>query len=182
MNEKKVVPGVDELSEAPGNQNANFHALEVCFVALIGILVIAAFFEATTYKLVSSRTPFVIMVPLIILLVIQMIRLLEVGSVSSVTQRVGASIKGQIPSITKNVSLLSWLTALLATIVIAGHYIGIAAFVFVLTRVLSREALRPALWVTAGTTVLLFITFELGFDIELYRGLIYRYFAGYRVF
>ena len=43
-------------------------SLEICFLAFVGILVLMAFAQAISYELVSSRTPFVIMVPLLILI------------------------------------------------------------------------------------------------------------------
>ena len=48
------------------------YAVEVCFLVVMFGVVFAAFIEAFNYKLVSSRTPFVIMVPLLGLILISM--------------------------------------------------------------------------------------------------------------
>ena len=61
----------------------------------------------------------------------------------------------------------------------AGHYVGIATFMFILLYLISKESkLLPAL-VSTGVTAIIFILFELGFNIELYRGLFYNLLSGY---
>ena len=160
----------------------NIWVLEIVFVLVLGGLIIAAFIEALSYELVSSRTPFVIMVPMLFLLGIQLIKLLRAGDMSTVSERVQSAFAGRLPAFSKICRLMRWLTALLGTIIVAGHYVGIAAFIFALTRILSREKLRISLITTAVTTAIIFVGFEYGFKIELFRGLIYRYFAGFKIF
>jgi pantothenate synthetase len=67
---------------------------------------------------------------------------------------------------------------LLTLIVVAGHYAGIAVVMFVLLRFVSREGILFSLALTAGVTVVIFLMFELGFDIELHRGAIFRIWDG----
>ncbi len=160
---------------------ANAHVMEVCFIGFIAIVTIAALIEAFRYELVSSRTPFVFMVPLLILLAVQLMRLLRVRSFSSVTARISAVVANEIPSFRKVLVLQFWFASLLAVIILAGHYAGLAMFMAVTIYFLSKENLRMSLVVTVVTTALIYLTFEVGFNIELYRGLILRYFQGYRV-
>jgi hypothetical protein len=122
------------------------------------------------------------MVPLILFLGVALLRLLREGGARGAGGRVAAALRGQVPGARKMAAFMAWLGALLATIIAFGHYAGIAIFVFVLTRVLARERLRSALILSLAVTLILFVVFEIGFDIELYRGLTYRYFAGYKVF
>jgi hypothetical protein len=51
-----------------------------------------------------------------------------------------------------------------------------------LMNVLGREKLMLSLIVSAVATALIVLLFEKGFNIELYRGLLFRYMAGYKVF
>jgi len=82
----------------------------------------------------------------------------------------------------KALGLVAWTLLLLGLIIVAGHYVGIALFMFMLLRNVSKKDPIFALAVATSVTLVLFILFEVGFDIELYRGLIYRAFAGYQVF
>ncbi len=160
----------------------NMQALELCFVLVLCVVVAAAFWEATTYQLVSSRTPFVIIVPLFALLVFQAFRLLGKGDAVHVKGALSQAMQGRIPMLNKLMVLSGWLVALLAAIIVAGHYIAMAAFVFILTRLIAKERLMLSLITTAVITLIIYAAFEIGFDIELYRGLVYRYWAGYRIF
>lgn len=161
---------------------ANRHALEVCVVAVCIVTILGALIEALTYEFVSSRTPFVIMLPLMTLLIIQLVRLLKVRGPAQVSNCVAAAFGGKIPAFNKKINLLVWFAVMLFVIVLGGHYAGLTLFVFVLTWLLSKERLAVSLAVTLGTVAAIFLVFELGFDIDLYRGMIFRHFAGYRVF
>lgn len=172
----------DGLERETRRAVGNMLTVEVCFVAILLAIIVAAFFEALTYKLVSSRTPFVIMVPLLILLLVQMGRLLKVHSLASTVTRARSALAGEIPVFSKIVAMMVWLTALMVAIIAFGHYIAIGAFIFVMTRVLAGERLKLAIITSVAMTAVILVVFEFGFDIELYRGLIYRYFMGYRVF
>jgi len=165
-----------------GRQKTGIHALEILFLAFVGALVLAAFVEAFSYKLVSSRTPFVIMVPLIALIGVQAFQLRKAGALAEVRYHIGEAMRGRNAVFGK----LGWL---LATFVVVGlliwtlgHYIGVAIFMLALMRWFARERWVLALLVTAGTVAALFLLFEQGFNVELYRGLLFRYLAGYRVF
>ncbi|SON57765.1 Tripartite tricarboxylate transporter TctB family protein [Hartmannibacter diazotrophicus] len=156
--------------------------LEICFLAFVGLLVLAAFVEAFSYKLVSSRTPFVIMVPLLILIGVQALRLRRAGAMSDVFSNLGHALGGRIPEFSKLAVLSGVFTCTIAIIWTLGHYVGTFFLIVFLSRVLARERLWLALALAVGTTAVLFALFEYGFGIELYRGLLYRYLNGYRVF
>ena len=63
----------DDRPQDSGDDHADLLTLEICFLGLVGLVVVAAFIEALGYKLVSSRTPFVIMAPLLILIAVQVL-------------------------------------------------------------------------------------------------------------
>ena len=82
----------------------------------------------------------------------------------------------------KAMKLVAWTIMLLALIMLGGHYLGVALFMFILLKFVKGKEVFFALAVSASVTLILFILFEIGFDIELYRGLIYRALNGYKLF
>ncbi|KMK65041.1 hypothetical protein [Puniceibacterium sp. IMCC21224] len=156
--------------------------LEICFLAFIGVLVFAAFLEATSYSIVSSRTPFVIMVPLFALIVVQGYRLGKRREDSDFVTQLRRVCGGGHAHFSKVLSMCCWMVALMVLILIFGHLVGIAAFSFALMWWVAKEKFLLAACVAVGTTFALYVLFEIGFDVELYKGMIYRYFAGYRLF
>lgn len=158
------------------------YALEIVFLGFIFLVVLAAFGEAFRYKFVSSRTPFVIMVPLLILIAVHAIRLLSGDAWKEVKFHLGAAVAGRYATFNKLTGLAASFVALGAIIYVFGHAIGIFVFMLFLMKVMGREKLGLSLIVAVVATAVIWILFEKGFNIELYRGLVFRYFAGYRVF
>ena len=78
--------------------------------------------------------------------------------------------------------MLGWLCLMCVIIVVGGHYAGTVIFMFLMIYFIAKEPFLLSLSVTLGATLLLYGIFEYGFNIELYRGMIFRYFAGYEVF
>lgn len=157
-------------------------ALEVSFILFIGVVIVAAFCTALTYDIVSARTPIVIMVPLLGLIGFQIYRSLNSTRHASAGTDLMHAIKGANPVFNKLLGFLGWLLLLLLLIFVAGHYAGIALFMFILMYLVAEEDLVLSLSITAIVTLLIYCLFEYVFSIELYRGLIYRIWAGYSVF
>ena len=176
-NLEKEGAGASDLPKPSDN-----FALEVCFLLVVGLVVIAAFFEALTYQLVSSRTPFVVMVPLLLLICLQARRLYAVRQGFEWVEAIRKVARGRAPMFRKIAVLNLWFVLLLALIQVAGHYAAIAFFLFMLIWYVAKERWVTALVVAAVTTLTIYVLFEEFFNIDLYRGLIYRYFAGYRIF
>ena len=160
----------------------NLYLLEICFLGLVGVVVVAAFFEALTYKLVSARTPYVIMVPLFLLIAIHARRLWRVRAEFDVGARLSSAISGHTVGLNKVIGISAWLAGLVLMITVFGHYAGIFLFVLLLMRLGAKEAWRLSLIVAAGSTLFIYGVFEFLFNIDLYRGLIVRYFLGFRDF
>ena len=158
------------------------YALEIIFLAFVFILVFAAFIEAFSYKLVSSRTPFVIMVPLLILIVVHGVRLMGGDAWREVRFHLGETVRGRYPTFYKLFGLSLSFVVLGVIILIFGHFIGIFVFMVYLINVMGKEKLKLALIISVVATAVIFLLFEKGFNIELYRGLVFRYMAGYRIF
>ena len=171
-----------ELQDQARERRGAHFAAEICFLAFIGIIVVWAFIEALSYKIVSSRTPFVIMVPLLILITIHAGRLWKVRDEFHPGRRISSAIRGDNPIFSKIVVFSGWMVFLVGIITVCGHLVGVFVFCLILMRFVADESWELTLIGAAGTTLFLFTVFEFIFNIDLYRGLVLRWFLGYRDF
>lgn len=174
--------GEDKSPSKARDDKSNLYTLEICFLGLVGLVVVVAFFQALTYKLVSSRTPLVIMAPLFILIGIHAFRLWRRRGAHDVGARLSAALAGKTLQFSKVIGISVWMIGLVGFIMALGHYAGIFLFCLILMRFLAREKWGLTIAVAAATTFFIFGVFEFVFNIELYRGLIVRYFLGFRDF
>lgn len=181
MDQKPDAPQPAPEAEAP-HRRGNMFLLEICFLAFIGIVVVLAFLEALSYKLVSSRTPFVIMVPLGILIVIHGLRLWRIRGEFHPAVRMREALAGANVQLNKVLGISAWMIAMVLMILVFGHYAGIFLFCVIMMRFVADEKLVFSVVIAAITTALIFGVFEYLFNIDLYRGLIVRYFLGFRDF
>ncbi|MHA6344362.1 hypothetical protein [Roseivivax sp. CAU 1761] len=156
--------------------------LEIVFLGFIGLVVLVAFVQALGYELVSSRTPFVIMVPLFVLILVQARRLWGDRDRAAFGERMARVLGGRNVTLNKVLGFSGWMLGLLAAVMAIGHFAAIFGFCVVLMRGLARESWKLTLLVSVATLVAIFLIFEIGFNVELYRGLLIRYFMGYRDF
>ncbi len=152
--------------------------LELCFVSFLGIVVISAFVTALTYDFISARAPLFIMVPLLILIAQQFRRARALTGQDVLLTELAQAVRRQNKNFNVAVGFIGWMTLLPVLIFVIGHYAGIAAFMLVLLRMVSRETALSSVWVTAGVTIVIYLLFEHVFNIELYRGLLFRLLAG----
>ncbi len=167
--------------EKEKRRRGNIFALEVCFLAFVGLIVVAAFFEATSYAIVSSRTPFVIMVPLFLLIVVHAIRLWAARHEFDPRARIAEAFSGATPGFNKVLQISAMMVALIFAIWVLGHYAGVFLISLILMR-MAGEKWMLACVTAVGATLFIYVVFEFLFDIRLYRGLIIRYFLGFRDF
>lgn len=163
------------------NEVQDKSTLEMCFISLVGIAVISAFIAALGYDFVSARTPLCIMVPLLILIGVQFNRTRKAVHVKAVLSDLSQVIKGRNESFNSVAGFVGWMVLLLLLILVTGHYAGIAVFMFILLRLIARESMLLSLILSVGVTVIIYVLFEHGFNIELYRGLFYKLWFGYDV-
>lgn len=150
--------------------------LELAFITVIGVLVVCAFITALTYEGSSAVAPLCIMVPLLVLIGLQFKRTLRESHVDRVVSDLMSVVSGGNRVFNGAVVFCGWMAVLVGLIFVAGHYIGIAVFMFVLLRVVSKESLVMSAGVSAGVTLLIYLLFEYAFRIEMYRGLLGRWF------
>jgi len=155
--------------------------LELVFISLTGIAVLCGFIAALGYDFVSARTPLCIMVPLLILIGVQFNRTRKAVHINSVLSDLSQAFKGKNENFNSIAAFIGWMVLLLLLILVAGHYAGIAVFMFVLLRMISKESWKLSILISGGVTIIIYFLFEHGFNIELYRGLLYKLLSGYDV-
>ena len=155
--------------------------LELCFTIIIGMLVAAAFLRSLTYDFVSARTPLVILVPLLILIGIQLKRTWGLSDLSEIKNALSGVIKLKNKEFNGIAGFFLWMIFLLILIFVTGHYVGIAVFMFFLMNLVAEEKFSLSLFISIAVTVVIYMLFEHLFNIELYRGLIFRIWMGYGI-
>jgi hypothetical protein len=134
------------------------------------------------YDFVSARTPLVILTPLLILSGLNIKRAWSNASgevdIKSDLLNVFQFKNKEFNSVA---GFFGWMVFLLGLIFITGHYAGIAVFMFFLIYLVAEEKLSLSIIVSAVTTLVIYLLFEHLFNIELYRGLIFRIWAGYGI-
>lgn len=163
-------------------ESARMLTLELCFSVFILLVVLGGFLSALTYDFISARTPLVIMVPLLFLIVLEVRRAWKAAANVNAMEQLTEVFTFKNSEFNTRAGFFLWMIVLLFLIFIAGHYAGIAAFIFMMLHMVADEKPGLSLGVATGTTLLIYVLFELVFSMELYRGLIYRIWAGYSVF
>ncbi len=161
-----------EVDKVTGNKTT----LELLFITLLGIAFGCAFIAALSYNFSSAQAPLVILVPLLLLIGAQINRTRKTTKTKTVVSDVSYALRGKNPKFSKAAGMAGWIVMLMLLIFIAGHYVGIAAFMFFLLNVISKEGRLLSALVSAGVTVIIYFLFEHGFNIEMYRGLVFDLF------
>jgi hypothetical protein len=157
------------------------NTLELSFILFITLLVAAAFLRSLTYDFVSARAPLVILVPLLILCGVQLKRAWSNSRGENVKARLAGVAKLHNQEFNGIAGFLGWMIVLLILIYVTGHFVGIFAFMFFLMNMVAREKLVLSLSIAGGVTLIIYLLFEHLFNIELYRGMIFRIWMGYGI-
>jgi len=155
---------------------------ELYFITAAGILFAMALLGALSYDSLPSRTPVFILIPLLTLTALQINRARILHRAMHTSVALKRSVFAPDHHLGKAFEIIIWTILLLVLIVFAGHYAGILTFIFLLLKMVSKKDATLALAIAASVTLALFILFEIAFDIELYRGLVYRAVNGYKLF
>lgn len=156
-------------TSAPDNGKA---VAEFIFVVAVGLITVAAFFAALGYELVSARTPLTVLVPMLILIAIQFNRVRKKVTAADLRGEIRHVVSGQRARLRETSALMFWMFFLLAVIWLAGHFAGMAVFMFIMLRMVAKQGMLMSVGVTAGVTIVLYALFSHLFNIELYRGLL----------
>lgn len=165
----------DKHEEIPDDSKAERKAvLELVFTSLLGMAVLGGFVSALSYDFVSARAPLFIMVPLMILVGLQINRCRRQIAARKLLLSLSKVARGKNKKFNSVFFFAAAMLILLLLIYVAGHYAAISLFMLVLFRKVSGESWKLSLLVTLAVTVFLYALFELGFNIELYRGYLFR--------
>lgn len=156
-------------------------ALELTSLCLLGVMSVAALITALGYDFSSSRPLFVILLPLIVLIAVQLLRIVRAPGADEVIDIVKAAVAGKIADFSSAIEFTIILLLLLFTIYILGHYAALCLAMFYLIRMHGGESLKISILTPLITCILLFGLFDAVFGIELFQGQVYRYFAGYKI-
>ncbi len=167
------------MAEEADEVTENNTTLELFFVVLIGLAFVAALIAALNYDFVSARTPLVILVPLIILIGAQINRTRKATNAKAIKSSLSRVAAGKDRKFNLVAGMSGWIVMLMLLIFFAGHYVGVATFMYFLLNVISKESKLLSALVSTGVTAILYVLFEIGFNIEMYRGLIYNFLSGY---
>ncbi|TDJ32131.1 MAG: hypothetical protein E2O53_12645 [Gammaproteobacteria bacterium] len=167
------------MAEEADEVTENNTTLELFFVVLIGLAFVAAFIAALNYDFVSARTPLVILVPLLILIGAQINRTRKATNAKAIKSSLSRVAAGKDRKFKLVAGMSGWIVMLMLLIFFAGHYVGVATFMYILLNVISKESKLLSALVSTGVTAILYVLFEIGFNIEMYRGLIYNFLSGY---
>ena len=155
--------------------------LELYFASFVGVVLVCGFVAALGYDFVSARTPLCIMLPMIILVGVQIVRARKAGNTGDGATSIAEAIKHRSRELGSVAGIIGLTVLLMLLIFAAGHYAGIAIFMLFLLRVISKESLMLSALTSAGVTIVIYLLFEHGFNIELYRGFLFRMLSGYDV-
>jgi len=122
------------------------------------------------------------MAPLAILIVIHAKRLWGARGEFHPGMRLRTALTGGNAHLNKVLVFSGWMVALVAMITVLGHYVAVFLFSVILMRGAAREKWGLTLAVAAGVTIFIWASFEYLFHIDLYRGLILRWYLGFRDF
>lgn len=159
----------------------NKQTLELCVSIGVGLLVLVAFISSLTYDFVSARAPLVILVPLLLLSFMQIKRAWHGAKETDLMADLGNTLRLKNSNFNGIAGFFGWVVYLSILIYVAGHYAGILIFMFFLMHLVAEEKLSLSLITSVVVTVVIYMLFEHLFNIELYRGLIYRVWAGYGI-
>lgn len=165
-----------------GETSRNMAALDLCFILAVGALMTGAFISALTYDFVSSRTPIVILIPLLVMIAIQIKKSYHAGGFADIAHAFNDMMSGKNEEFNGVAAFFGWLVLLLVLIFLVGHYAGMVIFMFMLLHMVAEEKLVFSLTVSASVTLVIYLLFEQVFSIALSRGLVYQVWSGYSIF
>ena len=116
------------------------------------------------------------MIPLAIMLLIEALQIIQkLRSLKRVDPTLSLVPKIDRHKLRKASQILVWLIVLLGMIYIGGHIGGIAIFLLIFLKFVSRESWKITIGVSVGLTIGVFFLFEKILGILLYRGIIYEF-------
>jgi hypothetical protein len=177
---KKVDSG--EVSIGTDSQVKINLAADVIFTLFIATVVGIFFIDAIDYHRVASRAPFVIMVPLVILIIVHLVKLGRVIKFIDISEYLKLVIKRKDQNSNKFIQINAYITSFIICIYIFGYYVSSALFLLILIKIISKEKLKVTISLMGAVPLFLYLVFEVLLGLQLYRGILYLLWRGYEVF
>lgn len=152
---------------------------DLLFCLFLFGLVVIFFIMAIGYKSVTRHAPMVVLIPLALLLILQIA--LSIKKLKEIKDSGGTlSFQSKIErkSLWRGSQLFLGMVILMFMIYFFGQLFGIALFLILFLRFVSRERWILALSLGIGVTLGLHLLFEKILGIPLYPGAIYKYVSG----
>lgn len=175
---------VDESVEESKTTSKEMRVAEVVFSLFLLAVTVAAIFEAFTYSMTAARTPLVILVPLLLLVIgvtVREVRLMRHES-ASLTGTIKSAFNGEYKKFNQFIIFSLWLIFLIALIGVIGHYAGVAIFTWLLMRPVGKESNSLSIKVAIGVPIVIFVLFDVLLGLRMFPGVIYQVWAGYDIF
>lgn len=175
--------GVVSAEQSPDPEDrGNRLALETLFLGFLGVVAAVALVSVAGESWSTARTPVVVLLPLLALTAVQFLRVRRAALPGQTRQRTRSALAAEFPAFSRSLQLLGACLTALAAIAVLGHYVGVAALVFGLSGLLGGEWRRVALLSAVLAAATIYTIFEVCFGIDMYRGLVFRAFLGWRDF
>lgn len=148
--------------------------LDLLFCLFLIAMLVVFFVAVFGYSPLTRRAPMVVMIPLAAMLLGQtVITTKKFNRLKSASPVFSFFPKDLHENFKKGVQVLAWLVFLLLVIYLAGHIAGIALFLLIFLRFVSKESWLLAVSVSTGIPIAMHILFEKFLMIQLYQGFIY---------
>jgi len=161
-----------------GTDKSNIGA-DLLFCLFLFVLVVVFFIMALGYKSVTRNAPMVVLIPLGFLLILQItLSIKKLKGFKDSGDALSLHPKIERESLWRGSQLFLGMVILMFMIYFFGQLFGIALFLILFLRFVSRERWILALSLGIGVTLGLHILFERILRLPLYPGAIYKYLSG----
>ena len=148
---------------------------DLLFILFLIVLLLVFFIALAGYRPVTRRAPLMVMIPLSLMVLGETVRVIK--RLRSVRKE-NPEESSIFPTLDKKwlkkaLQIVVWLIVLLIMIYFSGHIGGIALFLLIFLKYISREPWKVSMGVAAGATLGLYVLFEKILMIPLHRGVIY---------
>ncbi len=152
---------------------------DLLFCLFLFGLVVVFFIMALGYKSVTRNAPMVVMIPLGLLLILQIVlSIKKLKGIKDSGDTLSLHPKIETESLWRGIQLFLGMIVLMFMIYFCGQLVGIALFLILFLRFVSRERWILALSLGIGLALGLHILFERVLMLPLYPGAIYKYLSG----
>ena len=171
-------------SDGPQRDPRSLRVAELGFVLFLLLLTLGALAESMTYSLTAARTPLVILLPMLVLVLFLAWREIVAArtDVHDLVADIKAAFAGEYPKFNQFVRFTGWLVALILMVAVLGHYVAVGLFTYLLMRPVGGESRSLSLKIAIAMPVAIFLIFDVALGLRMFSGIFYQLWAGYDLF